>query len=104
MTIPALTLGLFMLLTAIGLWRRTTWAVPMGAIYAAYVPVNLVLWSVLNSHELVRVGGILSSASDPATLQRYGILAMLAYATIAIATTTGQTWLLWRQQRAVGAP
>lgn len=37
--------GIFLLIYALGIWRQRRWAVPMGWAYAAYVPINLVLFT-----------------------------------------------------------
>jgi hypothetical protein len=38
--------GIFLLIYALGIWRRRRWAVPMAWIYAAYVPINLTLFTI----------------------------------------------------------
>src|SRR5213593_1533787 len=38
--------GLYLLVYAIGIWRMRRLALPMGALYAAYVVVNLILFNV----------------------------------------------------------
>jgi hypothetical protein len=38
--------GLFLLIYAIGIWRQKRWAVPMAWAYAAYVLINLVLFTI----------------------------------------------------------
>ena len=38
--------GIFLLIYAVGIWRQKRWAVPMALVYAAYVPVNLVLFTL----------------------------------------------------------
>lgn len=38
--------GIFLLIYALGMWRRRRWAVPMAWIYAAYVPINLTLFTI----------------------------------------------------------
>jgi hypothetical protein len=97
--LPALTLGLFMLVTAVAMWRPSRWALPLVAVYAAFVLLNLLLWTLTNPDELVRVGGLLSSATDPATQRRYGLLGMAVYSAFAIATTAVPAWLLWQRRR-----
>jgi hypothetical protein len=97
--VPAFAVGLFMLVTAIAMWRPLNWAFPLVAAYAAYVAVNLLLWTVTNPGELVRVGTRFSSASDPTHLQWVGALGMLGYSLVAIATTAGPAWLLWKRRR-----
>jgi hypothetical protein len=38
--------GIFLLVYAIGIWRQKRWAVPMAWAYAAYVPINLALFTM----------------------------------------------------------
>src|SRR5213594_5097659 len=38
--------GLYLLVYAAGIWRMRRWALAMGAIYAAYVLANLLLFTV----------------------------------------------------------
>jgi len=38
--------GIFLLIYAVGIWEQKRWAVPMGWAYAAYVPINLVLFTI----------------------------------------------------------
>src|SRR5262245_12045048 len=38
--------GLFLLIYAIGIWRQRRWAVPMAWAYAAYVLINLTLFTI----------------------------------------------------------
>ena len=38
--------GIFLLIYAFGIWRQKRWAVPMAWAYAAYVPINLVLFTI----------------------------------------------------------
>jgi hypothetical protein len=40
------TFGLFLLVYAIGIWRQKRWAVPMAWAYAAYVPINMMLFTI----------------------------------------------------------
>jgi hypothetical protein len=95
---PALGVGGFMLITGIGMLKPFPWAFRFIAAYALYVPVNLVLWTVFNSHEIVRVGGILSSSTDTGELKLFGLLGMLAYAIVALGTTAGPAWILYKQR------
>lgn len=97
--LPALVVGSFMLVTAVAVLAGARWALPLLAIYSVYVLLNMLVWSVVQSDEFYRVGGMLSSASDPNTLWWWGIAGMVGYASIAIATTAVPTWLLWRQTR-----
>ncbi|SRR5216684_2378650 len=38
--------GIFLLIYAVGIWQQKRSAVPMAWVYAAYVPVNLVLFTL----------------------------------------------------------
>ncbi len=38
--------GIFLLIYALGIWRQKRWAVPIAWAYAAYVPINLVLFTI----------------------------------------------------------
>jgi uncharacterized membrane protein (DUF2068 family) len=38
--------GVFLLIYALGIWRQKRWAVPMAWVYAAYVPINLALFTI----------------------------------------------------------
>ena len=38
--------GIFLLIYAVGIWRQRHWALPMAWIYAAYVPINLTLFTI----------------------------------------------------------
>ena len=100
--VPALAVGLFMLVTGIAMWRPATWAFPLLAAYAAYVPLNLILWTASNPEELTRVGGQVSSATDPAQLQLFGALTMVVYSIVAVGTTAGPAWILWKQRTTKG--
>src|SRR5215475_12216159 len=40
--------GLYLAIYAIGIWRMKKYALPMGAAYAVYVILNLILFSVKN--------------------------------------------------------
>ena len=99
-TIPALGVGLFMLTTAMAMWKPSTWALPLVVVYTAYVAVNLVSWTVSNPQEFVHVGARLSSATDPAQLHWIGVLGFLGYCVVAMATTAGPAWILWQRRRA----
>lgn len=98
--LPALVVGSFMLATAVAVLVSAPVALPMLAVYSAYVLLNMLVWSVVQSDEFFRVGGMLSSATDPNTLWWWGIVGMIGYAAIAIATTAVPTWLLWRRRAA----
>lgn len=94
---PALGVGGFMLITGIGMLKPFPWAFRFIAAYAFYVPVNMILWTVFNSQEINRVGGVLSSSTDPGTVQLFGLLGMLAYSIVAIGTTAGPAWILYKR-------
>lgn len=96
--VPAFGVGLFMLVTAIAMWKPSRWAFPLIAAYAAFVAMNLVLWTLTNPAELVRVGSRFSSATDPVRLRWFGLLGMLGYSLVALATTAGPAWLLWKRR------
>lgn len=98
--LPALLIGLFMLVTAIAMWKPSAAALPLIAVYSVYVFANLILWTVTNSEELVRVGGRLSSNTDPGQLKQVGLLGMFVYSSIAMLTTAVPTYLLWKQRTA----
>jgi uncharacterized membrane protein (DUF2068 family) len=38
--------GIFLLIYALGIWRQKQWAVVLAWIYAAYVPINLALFTI----------------------------------------------------------
>ncbi len=38
--------GIFLLIYAVGIWRQKRWAVPIAWAYAAYVPINLMLFTI----------------------------------------------------------
>lgn len=95
---PAILLGLWMLLTAAAMWRPEPYAWPMITGYALFVILNLILWTVNNPLELQRVGGLLSSATDPMDQQIYGLMGMILYSAIAIGMTAGPAWVLWRRR------
>jgi len=44
--ILAPTFGIFLLIYALGIWLKRRWAVPMAWAYAAYVPINLTLFTI----------------------------------------------------------
>ena len=96
--LPSLLIGAFMLATGVALLRGARSALPLIAIYAVYVAINLVTWTASNPEELQRVGSIVSSATDAATLQRDGAWAFVAYCVVALGTTAVPAWLLWRRR------
>jgi hypothetical protein len=96
--VPAALIGAFMLATGIALWRGGRWALPLVTAYAAYVAINLITWTATNPAELQRVGGMVSSATDAATLKRDGAWAFVGYCAVALGSTAVPAWLLWRQR------
>jgi hypothetical protein len=97
--VPAAIVGLFMLVTGIAMMVGSRWAFPLVAIYAAYVAVNLVAWTVTNPEEFVRVGGRLSDDTDPAALRTTGVLGFLGYCIVALGTTALPAWMLHRRRQ-----
>lgn len=93
--VPAFAVGLFMLVTAIAMWKPLRSARPLATTYALYVPLNLVLWMVSNPEQIERVGTRISSSTAPNELWWFGVLAMVVYSSVAIATTAIPAWLLW---------
>lgn len=72
--------GIFLLVYAVGIWRQKRWAVPMGWAYAAYVPINLVLFTIKTPE----------SWQSPV----FG----LAYAAIALGVSWGSAIMLTRRR------
>jgi hypothetical protein len=81
------------------MWAHSRWALPLIAVYAPYVFINLLAWTVVNPAELERVGGMVSSATDAGNLRLRGGLAFLGYCIVALATTAVPAWILWKQRR-----
>lgn len=100
LAIPAVAVGTFMLATCVAVLGSARAAAPLLAIYSAYVLLNMAIWSVIQSDEFFRVGGMLTSATDPDTRWRWGVVGMVFYASVAIATTAVPAWLLWRAKTA----
>src|SRR5262249_28846600 len=73
--------GLMLVVYAIGIWGLRRWALPIACAYAAYVVVNLLLFSVRN-------GG----ANQPPGLF------MLTYIAIAVGVSSGSAILLYRRR------
>ena len=69
--------GLYLLIYGIGVLRMRAWALPMGTAYAAYVVINLVLFTIRMSDE---------AFAHPL----FGII----YAVVAIAGSSGAVYLL----------
>jgi hypothetical protein len=96
--VPAALVGLFMLVTGVALLLGRSWAFPLVSVYAAYVAVNLVTWTITNPGEIERVGRRLSNASDPTSLWWVGAAGFLGYCIVALATTALPAWLLYRRR------
>ena len=96
--VPAFVVGLFMLVTAIAMWKPFKVALPLVTTYALYVPINLVLWMLSNPEQIERVGTRISSSTAPNELWWLGVLGMFFYSLVAIVTTAIPAWLLWRQR------
>src|SRR5436309_698749 len=76
--------GLYLLVYAAGIWRMRRWALPMGAVYAAYVIANLTLFIF----------------RDPEPM-REGMLFGAIYALVAISVSWGGVWALARRPAAL---
>lgn len=96
--IPAALVGLFMLAAGISMWIGGRSAFPLAATYATYVAINLIAWTVTNPGEFERVGAMVSSAATPEELRRNGMLAFVGYCIVAIGTTAGPAWVLWKKR------
>ena len=96
--LPAALIGLFMLGTGVVMLIGSRWAGALVAVYAAYVAINLVAWTVTNPGEIERVGRRLSSASDPTALWWIGAAGFFGYCLVALGTTAGPAWLLRRRR------
>lgn len=77
-----LLFGLILLAYAVGIWRMRRWVLPIAGAYAAYVLLNLLLYSIRNAG---------------AQNQSQGGF-MLAYIAIAIGVSAGSAILLYRRQ------
>ena len=97
--VPAVVVGAFMLATGVMLWRGGRAALPLITTYAAYVAANLLMWVVVHPEELENVGRRVSSATDAATLRTIGGWLYAGYCVVALGTTAGPAWILWRRQR-----
>lgn len=96
--VPALCVGVFMLATAIAMWKPFNMALPLTTTYAAFVLINLVSFVLSNPEQFEHIGRRISSATDPNALRWWGMVAMGVYAALAIATTAGPAWLLWKRR------
>ena len=72
------------LVYAARIWRMRRWALPMGTVYAAYVIVNLILFSV----------------RDPEPM-REGVLFGVTYALVALGVSWGAVWVLSQRRAAL---
>jgi hypothetical protein len=97
-TFLAAAVGLFMLVAGVALLIGARWALPLVAIYAAYVMTNLLAWTITNPDEFEKVGRRLIESSDPSTLRWVGIAGFLGYCIVALATTAGPAWILYRRR------
>ena len=74
--------GLYLAAYATGIWGLRRRALPMGMLYASYVVLNLVLFTVRMPQE---------SGAGP-------LIFGLVYTTVAIGVSWGAAWLLWRRR------
>jgi len=96
--VPAVLVGLFMLVTGLAMLIGSRWAGPLVSVYAIYVAINLVAWTVTNPGEIEHVGQRLSSTSEPTALWWIGAAGFLGYCLVALGTTALPAWLLRRQR------
>ena len=83
-TIIAPLFGLYLLIYAVGIWRMRRYALPMGIVYAAYVIVNLTLFTV----------------RDPTPFKN-GPLFGMVYSAVAIGISGGTAYLLAQRRSAL---
>ena len=95
---PAALIGLFMLVTGAAMLIGSRWARPLVTIYATYVAINLVAWTITNPDEIEHVGRRLSDATDPHALRSIGAAGFLGYCVVALGTTALPAWVLHRQR------
>ena len=74
--------GLMLIVYAIGIWRMRRWALPIAYAYAAYVILNLLLYTIRNA----------GAADYPS------VPFLLSYMAIAIGVSTGSAILLHRRR------
>jgi hypothetical protein len=74
--------GLVLVIYAVGIWRMRRWVLPVGCAYAAYVILNLTLYTLRNS----------GSQNQPPGLF------MLGYTGIAVGISGGSAILLYRRR------
>lgn len=96
--LPAVLIGSFMFAAGVVMLLGSRWAGPLVAVYAVYVAVNLVTWTVLNPGQIEGVGRRLSSSTDPTAVWWTGAAGFLVYCLVALATTIGPAWLLYRRR------
>jgi hypothetical protein len=73
--------GLILIVYVIGIWRMRRWVLPIAGAYAAYVIVNLLLFSIRNA----------GSRNQPGA-------SMLVYIAIAVGVSGGGAILLYRRR------
>ncbi len=73
--------GAYLVLYAYGIWHMKRWALPMAYAYAAYVVLNLILYTMLTSS--TELGGT-----------AFGI----AYIAIAVGVSSGTAYALYRRK------
>ncbi len=101
--LPALAVGLFMLVTGVSLLLGARWALPMISAYAAFVAINLLAWMVSNPEEFLRVGRQIGAATGESGQRWTGAVGFLGYSIIALGTTAVPAWVLWKNPSASGA-
>ena len=74
--------GLILVVYAVGIWRMRRWVLPIAVTYAAYVILNLLLYSIRNA----------GSHNQPSSLF------MIGYIVIAIGVSSGSAIVLYRRQ------
>jgi len=76
--------GLYLLAYAVGIWRMRRWALPMGVLYAAYVVMNLTLFTLRDPNPTA-----------------HGVAFNVVYGTVAVVISAGTAWLLARRRAAL---
>jgi hypothetical protein len=72
--------GIYLLVYALGIWQQKRWALPMAWLYAAYVPINMTLFTLKTPHRWGSPG--------------FGLL----YAAIAIGVSWGSAIILMQRR------
>jgi len=86
--------GVFLLIYVIGIWRMRSFALPMGIAYGIYVPLNMVLFTVLHAQEAAH------GWHDP---QGHGGLGfMLVYMVVELTVAWGAPLMLWSKRSQLG--